>query len=574
MSDYVYQDYVANLPQTEASMTINDVRLEQRLPGFRVISATGRDSMSQDIEELTSKIVDGAFYRSKNLPPRDIEVTFVLFRETAEDLHRAFDTLKGLLYSWVNAKFIFNDEPDVYYIGTVTNLSPENIIYSNNGAGTFTIHCSDPFKYGLEEIVVKANNNNQFIIDYDGQYKSFPILEATFNGDCGYIGFSDGNGMLQFGDANELDTGRVTTNTKENVLQYNKGELPQFVLDRFQKNQAAVIKLGCIQNGTLESVGITRDNIPIYDTSGKEIARKNFMEDVVGLKTRGAASSTAIWNGAGFSVHLNKDSGGSNTAKDFFALGQIAMSVMKDARNQHTADPTQVGMMQFVVSTENKQPILGMVFLKNNQSTDVEIRLYVGTTNGDAVEILSDRVTSTNKNLNVIPNSYRNKYLYWDHGEFSMSKIGNKIDFYVDHKHHTFDPRSIPQIDTILNYEAAYVNFFISGLDTTGVNGKFGASYKPLGEAYIRGFGVEKYNATKMEDIVNTFTNGNSLEVNTGDGTVKVDGIIRNNLGAIGNEWDRLYLRPGHNIISAAYSNWVATDEKPTLQLRYRKVYI
>ena len=568
-------DYISKLPLTKASMTFNGERLEKSIPGYRTIEANGRDSMQQDLEEIDSKVADGTIFRSKKVLARDIEVTFVLIRETPEDLHKAYNKLKGLLFSYKEAKIIFNDEPDVYYIGTVTNIDSENIVMINDSQGTFTIHCSDPFKYGLNLISVEPDSNGQFVIDYDGYYKSYPIITAEFNGDCGYIGFTNGNGALQFGDVDQLDTGRVETNTKEQVLYFKRGNISEAMLNSFEKNKASVIKLGCIQNGTLESVGITRRNVPLYDGQGREYATGNYVENVVGLKTRGAPGASAIWNGAGFSVHLNADSGGSRTAKDFFALGQIEMSAMKDTSHLNTADPTQVGMIQFVVSTESKQPILGIVFLKNNQSTDCEIRLYIGTTNGDAVEIVSDRMnTVSNKNLNVMPNSRNNKYLYWDHGDFSMSKIGDKIDFFVDHKHHTFDSKAIPQIKTILNYEAAYINFFIAGLDTTGVKEKFGVNYKPLGEAYIRGFGAEKYNATTIKDIANTFMKNNVLEVNTGEGTAKIDGILRNDIGAIGNEWDKVYLSPGRNIIDATYSRWVTSSNKPKITLKYRKVFI
>ena len=577
--------YISTLPFTKSSVTIDGLRLESEIPGFRVISATGRDSMQQNIEEIESKIVDGAFYRSKKLPVREINVEFVLIRENVEDLHIAYDKLKGILYSHENAEFVFNDEPNLYYIGTVSSLTSEQIVWNNDSQGTFTIHCSTPFKYGkdLIEIDTDSADHTQFTIQYDGTYKSYPILETSFSNDCGYVGFTDGHGALQFGNPDEANEGYVQTDQTVNILQYSKGtslDATTFTNNSsFAKNSAVVIPLGVVQNGSLNTASITKNNVTTYDSKGNKAYTKNYSESVVKLNNLGHGTSSAIWCGSGFKKNFNTV-GGTNTAADFFVVFQIAMDALKAGVNQTTStetDPRQVGMMQFVVSDSGGRPLLGMVFLKNNQSTSCEVRLYAGDK-----ELLTDRVDGEkNKNLNVYANSKQNKYLFWDHGEFSMSRIGDKVDFYVEHKHHTFSIKSTPALRQAFNTQdpdpanhrvAMSINGFIGRLDTTGVSGNtYGASYNPLREMYFRGFAALKYNATEWKDIANVFMNHDVLEVNTNDGTIKLNGIIRDDLGAIGNEWDEFCLRPGPNIIKIAKSGWATL---PNCVLKYRKVFV
>ena len=42
--------------------------------------------------------------------------------------------------------------------------------------------------------------------------------------------------------------------------------------------------------------------------------------------------------------------------------------------------------------------------------------------------------------------------------------------------------------------------------------------------------------------------------------------------GALGNDWEEFYLRPGINQIGASYSDWA--DNAPTFKMRYREVFL
>ena len=111
-----------------------------------------------------------------------------------------------------NLQLIFRDEDSVYYVGNVSGVSTGRLDAGGSGviasAGQISIHCSDPYKYSVEEYEAEptADDNNTFIIDYQGTAEARPIFEVTMNSDNGFIGFTDDEGhILQFGNVDEAD---------------------------------------------------------------------------------------------------------------------------------------------------------------------------------------------------------------------------------------------------------------------------------------------------------------------------------------------------------------------------------
>ena len=77
-------------------------------------------------------------------------------------------------------------------------------------------------------------------------------------------------------------------------------------------------------------------------------------------------------------------------------------------------------------------------------------------------------------------------------------------------------------------------------------------------------------NFTSWNDIPNTFTAGDILEINCQEGTVKLNGLDRPDLGALGNDWEKFVLRKGNNQIGLTYSHYAS----PKARLLYREVYL
>ena len=82
-----------------------------------------------------------------------------------------------------------------------------------------------------------------------------------------------------------------------------------------------------------------------------------------------------------------------------------------------------------------------------------------------------------------------------------------------------------------------------------------------------------KFNKTHY-DIPNSFSANDVLEADCKNGDIYLNGLLTPELGALGNNWEGFYLRPGLNQIGVSYSNWVETAYAPTIKVRYREVFL
>jgi phage-related protein len=110
----------------------------------------------------------------------------------------AYNRLASMLDA-EEAVFIFNDEDDKFYIGTVTDkddVQPGRL----NVTSEFTIHCSDPFKYSNSQFVYGGGSSDTYSFTYDGTYKSYPVITITAASATGWIGLANSNGAyIQIG---------------------------------------------------------------------------------------------------------------------------------------------------------------------------------------------------------------------------------------------------------------------------------------------------------------------------------------------------------------------------------------
>lgn len=186
--------------------------LERELPGFKVSSVDGRENLAVDIDELEIGYTDGSKYNKKKDATRDITINFALTSDSQNGYNQLVNKLKSLLYTQ-ESKYVFRDESEVYYIGTVSDMTMNKINSAGtnyiSGTGTINIHCCNPYKYGTTTKSVKSQDvdgSQEFIIDYEGTKKSFPSIEAKFSADNGYVAYTNDRGnVLQFGNVDEVD---------------------------------------------------------------------------------------------------------------------------------------------------------------------------------------------------------------------------------------------------------------------------------------------------------------------------------------------------------------------------------
>lgn len=205
------------------ALSINGEYIENLITGYRTLNVSGREALSPDVVTYSTGIRDGSKIKNKRYPERIIVVTYQLKAESNEAFREAYNQL-GKILNVENAKLIFNDEQDKFFIGTpciIGTVEPGK----NAVVGEIEILCADPFKYSVIEYEAEPDlDNGSVLLDYNGTYKSYPTLVAEFyneneasedgetevaltgNGDCGYVAFfNESEKIIQLGNPDEVD---------------------------------------------------------------------------------------------------------------------------------------------------------------------------------------------------------------------------------------------------------------------------------------------------------------------------------------------------------------------------------
>ena len=206
------------------ALKINGEYIENLISGYRTLNVAGREALSPNIESFTTGIRDGSRLKNKRYPERIITVTYQIISESNEAFREAYNQL-GKILNVEEAELIFNDEQDKFFTGTPCAI--EEVDPGRNAVvGKFEILCTDPFKYSVIEYEAEpGEDDSSILIDYNGTYKSFPVLEANFfneaevaedgetaveltgNGECGYVAFFNENEkIIQLGNPDEVDS--------------------------------------------------------------------------------------------------------------------------------------------------------------------------------------------------------------------------------------------------------------------------------------------------------------------------------------------------------------------------------
>ena len=205
------------------ALQINGEYIENMIDGYRTLTVSGREAMTQEIETYGIGVRDGEKFKSRRYPARTITVTYRMMADSAEDFREKYNLL-GSILNVQEAELIFADEPDKYFTGTPTEIG-EVEPGRNAVTGEIQFYCADPFKYSVIEYEAEPElEEGSILIDYGGTYKSYPVLEADFysedeasedgetvsaltgNGDCGYVAFfNEDERIIQLGDPEEVD---------------------------------------------------------------------------------------------------------------------------------------------------------------------------------------------------------------------------------------------------------------------------------------------------------------------------------------------------------------------------------
>lgn len=561
MADIDYEHIIANANKGPYDINFNGTSLHARLPYLVIYDVEGRDTLVSDIYEHEYTRTDGARYMFRKYAPKDIVAHYTMLSNRAKDVmsngvvtqpgqRSRLNELRSILQGpgTENAKIIFADEPDKYWIGTVSGITEEKITYDNTSQGDITIRLSKPFKYSTAEYTVPVQylDNNQrkpvFAFQYNGTYKAFPTFTATFptenvpaggnltnKGDCGYIAFMNQNGkVLQFGDPDETNLDSKSTNTNLINQKFNIWD------------QSASVPWSTANHH------ITSDN---YAIAGSVTKTTRFNTDFITPSGYGSGSK---WHGPSLTYTLP-----SNDVTDFtFEFGVIfaagGNSEDSSGNPQQIDTKEQEGQLRAIISNDNG--IIAEICLSKPDKTSVKGKTYMYTPGRKE--------------------QYNGEFNFGTYGpNFGWKKSGGsdpKRTCKIIRKGNTFSFAAGGTSKTYTSSAGAsytnakYVTFWMGSWGTNETLGSIGLTYAK--------FSSDHWATNK--DMKNQFGSNDVCTVDCENATVYLNNIDTPSLGAVGNNWEEFYLSPGGNQIGMSWSSWVTVANSPTFTIKYREVFL
>lgn len=550
---------------TDDAVSIDGQYLEDLISGYITITSHGRETLTPDLSIYEAENRDGTSVKSLRYPERIITVEFYLEGTDESSLISRLNTLNTILSS-EESEFIFNSEPDKYFIGKAV-LQTDTTKYIDCIKGEYQIYCSDPFKYAVNETgpislssaydtsdtdeydpeetyqtgdMVKhldgtvtklyecsADNttgtwdsskwslvsNLAFTVNNDGGYKTYPRFVVNFAEDetSGSIGTDGNSGFIQFA--------KVLDEETRYRLQFGDEES----------------ELPVVGNGFDINFTKTNNTLGGFNNESTGTVIKNFTD---AGQASGSSSGIKPKYGSGSGWH------GSLITKNVTAAADFTLKFSQ------------------LISLTNKKQMFGFMALCLDSSNNIVAGVrYTKSSktgySGSIDYIIGDQVKKTASGQNFKKTgSYgytkktKKKASVIRDGESYIKRTGSviKIKLAGDSKVSYFYPSSTSAISKI--------GFFFV---------KNGSNANPSANI-LR---TAKFTASSTE---NSFNSGCVLEVDCNKASVLLDTVSAPELGDVGNEWSDFYLDVGDNLIFVAWSDW--TVSAPTFQMYYRKRWI
>ena len=83
-----------------------------------------------------------------------------------------------------------------------------------------------------------------------------------------------------------------------------------------------------------------------------------------------------------------------------------------------------------------------------------------------------------------------------------------------------------------------------------------------------------KNNCDTWKEAPNKFSANDVLVADCRTAEILLNNTLSPELGALGNDWEEFYLKPGLNQIGIAYSDWLEGVYVPEFKLKYREVFL
>lgn len=249
--------------------------------------------------------------------------------------------------------------------------------------------------------------------------------------------------------------------------------------------------------------------------------------------------SGSNWHGPSITRTIPADAAGDVGAVNFELAYSHKMSI--GSGSNATA---QLGAFQVLLvsgSGTSRKIVAGVNVYKGSDGKTANLRFYV---NNQVKETIKIDLSYNNKTINT-------------HTSY-ITKSGKTVEFLVAGIKKVYND---PDIATTTVKE---VTFTFTAFGTK-------PRLEHNGLASVR---FRKDNCDVWKDIPNKFSANDVIEADCKNGEILLNGVSAATYGALGNDWEDFYLKPGLNQIGFSYSDWVEADYAPTFKVKYREVFL
>lgn len=245
---------------------------------------------------------------------------------------------------------------------------------------------------------------------------------------------------------------------------------------------------------------------------------------------------------------LPADASGEVGAKDFTLTYKHEMRI----GNSDSAEKQHGDFQALVISGSgsDRKVLAGVRIWKNHVGKKANLTFYV---NG--------AVQSASGVADTVSVAYNNTRFRTSKSS-TIQKSGSKITFNLGGIKATFKSNAYTDLT------ATQITF---AFNKHSVDGK---ARDPLAYNGLYWVKFVKNNCDTWYDVPNKFSSNDVVEANCEEGEVYLNGVANPGLGALGNDWEEFYLKPGLNQIGYSYSDWVQEAYAPTVKVRYREVFL
>lgn len=558
------------------ALNFNGKYFEDEIKGYQTLNVTGREAIESEIDIIETKARNGARYRSSRYKSRTITVRYQILAETALEMMAKFNKLNHLL-DVEEARLIFHDEPDKFFIGTRQRLSPpkEGELFTK---GEIEFLCSDPYKYSVKEYKVEARDGVISTM-YRGTVPNPPVFKVRPKTDLAFLEILMDEGRIVAGMESALN-GDLTGNARDvftsiddlTTVSTRRPCIPENIgiffwdysddPDRFKQTEVIdgepwLVPLvdPCNTIRTIDSEGSINDEtlIVAFDQFEEEF---EWDEETLSWHSTVTENEEPINTGydittldedeyyaSQYQLHgTGADYALTDVTKPNFSLEWesrlYAESLLQRGAQAYTVYGTETTTDENDNEVSTDVQMLGVAVKKVAVGTNrLEVDVYVDGEQVDTI-IMSSLPTNPVFGRSSLP--------------CSVSRFGTTYTLRLGNESYTYAAGRTNVPTCVSVYALDY-----TGAPRTTRNA-------------IRYVKYTEHTATTAKGVKNLIRNGSELVIDCAGADIRLNGISEPSLGDIANEWDAMELVPGMNAVAVS----AVSTEAPEVTMTYREAYL